>query len=127
MKASELASIWASPDNTRLTAKQYSFRLPVHVAAKLAAICEMYPQKTRTQIVADLLTAALEEFPKSFPSVVGRYFGKDDEGRPMYEDAGQSEQYRELTNKHFKELETELGNTDPQDFFVGALLVYKEE
>lgn len=36
MKASDLVTIWSAPDNSRLTAKQYSFRLPVHVAAKLA-------------------------------------------------------------------------------------------
>ena len=59
MKASTLHDVWASPDNTRLTPKQFSFRLPIHVAAKIAALCDMYPQKTRTQIIADLLTSAL--------------------------------------------------------------------
>ena len=48
MKASDLANIWASPDNFRLTSKQSSFRLPVHVAARLAALSEIYPQRTKT-------------------------------------------------------------------------------
>jgi hypothetical protein len=60
MQPSDLHSVWSMPDNTRLTAKQYSFRLPVHVAAKLAALCELYPNKTRTQIVGDLLATAIE-------------------------------------------------------------------
>ena len=55
-----LTALWAGPDNSRLTSKQYSFRLPVHVAAKIAALEEMYPQRSRTQIVGDLLSAALE-------------------------------------------------------------------
>lgn len=41
MKASDLVTVWSAPDNSRLTAKQYSFRLPVHVAAKLAALEEL--------------------------------------------------------------------------------------
>ena len=60
MKTQHLHDVWASPDNTRLTTKQFSFRFPVHIAAKIAALCEMYPQKNRTHIVADLLAAALE-------------------------------------------------------------------
>ena len=45
---------------TRLTAKQSSFRLPVHVAATLSALCELYPNKTRTQNVGDLLATAID-------------------------------------------------------------------
>ena len=57
MKASDLVTVWGAPDNSRLTAKQYSFRLPVHVAAKLAALESLYPTRSRTQLVGDLLTA----------------------------------------------------------------------
>lgn len=60
-----------SPDNTRLTTKQLSFRLPVHIAAKIAALCEMYPQKNRTQIVADLLTTALDALEEVLPEALG--------------------------------------------------------
>jgi hypothetical protein len=71
MKASSLHDIWESPDNTRLTPKQFSFRLPIHIAAKVAALCEMYPQKSRTQIIADLLTSALDEFEQNLPMALG--------------------------------------------------------
>ncbi|MBK9521376.1 MAG: hypothetical protein IPO13_07125 [Rhodocyclaceae bacterium] len=53
MKTSHLHDTWAGPDNARLVSKQFSFRLPVHIAAKIAALGEMYPRKNRTQIVAD--------------------------------------------------------------------------
>ena len=75
MKASDLVTVWSAPDNSRLTAKQYSFRLPVHVAAKLAALEEMYPTKSRTQLVGDLLSAAIAEVEKSFPSITGSPVG----------------------------------------------------
>ena len=55
MKTADLHQIWSAPDNSRLTAKQQSFRLPVHVAAKLEALVALFPNKTKTQIVADLL------------------------------------------------------------------------
>ena len=66
MKTKELASYWATPDNTRLTAKQFSLRLPIHIAAKISALCKIFPNKTRTQIIGDLLATALEDIENSF-------------------------------------------------------------
>ena len=48
MKTAHLHDVWSSPDNCRLVSKQFSFRLPVSEAAKIAALGEMYPQKNRT-------------------------------------------------------------------------------
>lgn len=135
MKASSLHDVWASPDNTRLTPKQYSFRLPIHVAAKVAALCEMYPQKSRTQIIADLLTSALHELEQTLPMALGESLSREeeyDERRvaeylnedyvPLYYLGGARGKFRNLANKHFDELERELGNEKPSplfaDFFV---------
>ena len=127
MKASDLANIWASPDNSRLTSKQSSFRLPVHVAAKLAALSEIYPQKTKTQMVADLLSAALADLEQGLPSFPGTFFVEDEVGQPLFEATGPAERFRTLTNKHYLELEKELGNESPTPFYTVALLVGKEE
>ena len=43
-----------------LTVDQLSVRLPVHVAAKLKALQDIYPGKTLTRLVGDLLAAALD-------------------------------------------------------------------
>jgi len=127
MKAKDLVSVWGSPDNSRLTAKQSSFRLPVHVAAKLAALSDIYPQKTKTQLVADLLSAALAEMETELPHYPGERFPEDDDGEPLYVADGPAGQFRSLTNKYYMELEKELGNENPQPFFHGALLVKKGE
>ena len=37
MNPETLVAFWSAPDNSRLTPKQYTFRLPTHVAAKLRA------------------------------------------------------------------------------------------
>ena len=131
MKASSLHDVWDSPDNTRLTPKQFSFRLPVHVAAKVAALCEMYPQKSRTQIIADLLTSALDELEQNLPMALGDPIRGDEEQQermaaeyeqreyvPLFSLGGQRGRFRWLSNKHFDELEKELGNEKPSRLFT---------
>ena len=126
MKTEHLHDIWSSPDNSRLTSKQLSFRLPVHLAAKIAALCEMYPTKNRTQIVADLLAAALDSLEKSLPEELGgRLSGSDErdarmiadhlgeEYVPMHYLIGERVRFRNLANKHYEEMEKELGNDSP--------------
>ena len=113
----DLHKVWAAPDNTRLTSKQYSFRLPVHVAAKLSAVCDMFPEKTRTQIVGDLLATALEDFEQSFPYVEGEPIGRDQTGETIYEDAGPAVRYRSLADRYYRELEVEMGNENPRSLF----------
>lgn len=123
MDAKHLSSLWAAPDNSRLTAKQQSFRLPVHVAAKIAALCDLYPKKTKTQIVGDLLAAALADMQKGLPGERGDYFGTDQDGHKLFVATGPIEEYRVLANKHYAELERELGNEAPEPLFGNPFLV----
>ena len=123
MKNSELLKVWALPDNSRVTSKQLSFRLPVHVAAKISALSDLFPNKTRTEIIGDLLTSALEKIEYSFPSHKGEYFGMDDEqGNRLYLDIGKGKSFIELANKHYSELEKELGNENPDKLYDSQLL-----
>ncbi|MBN8491169.1 MAG: hypothetical protein J0M00_07060 [Burkholderiales bacterium] len=121
MKPRDLHAVWSAPDNTRLTAKQQSFRLPVHVAAKLAALCELYPNKTRTQIVGDLLASAIDASVEGLPTVKGQFLlhVPADSGGPfdVYEDVGPCARFKESANKHFAELEKELGNEAPSALY----------
>jgi len=138
MKASQLHDLWASPDNSRLTTKQFSFRLPVHIAAKIAALCEMYPQKNRTHIVADLLTSALDELEKNLPE---NWYSLSDEERhyaqinaaqcgeeyeEIYELGGPRGRFRNISNRHYEELEKELGNEKPSPLYQKQYLTESE-
>lgn len=123
MKSKDLLTVWSAPDNSRVTNKQFSFRLPVHVAARIAALCEMYPSKSRTQIVGDLLSAALDEVQAQFPEVKGPFVTKDEAGNDLFEDVGPTSRFRALSNKHFRELETELGSDTPPELFSGSVLI----
>ena len=111
MKASDLVTVWSAADNSRLTAKQFSFRLPVYVAAKLAALEALYPTKSRTQLVGDLLSSAIADVENSFPRVPGRSIGRDQEtGEEIFEDHGPTFKYQALAKNFYSELEKELGN-----------------
>ena len=130
MKTSHLHDLWASPDNSRLVSKQFSFRFPVHIAAKIAALAEVYPQKNRTQMVADLLTAALDELEKNLPaqcceadphaqSSYDEYnYHEGIKSDTLYEMGGTRAHYRRLCNDHYKALEKELGNENASDLYA---------
>jgi len=118
MKSSTLHSVWSAPDNTRLTSKQYSFRLPVHVAAKIAALCEMYPSRTKTEIVGDLLSTAIDEFLAGLPYIEGGCIGKDSmTGEEIHLDAGPEAMFWKLADKHYREIEREMGNENPPSLY----------
>ena len=132
MKTSSLHEFWSAPDNTRLTSKQFSFRLPVHVAAKIAALCDMYPQKTRTQIVADLLTTALHELEVSMPDGLGERVEDQyqaeiaeqigEEGEVLYYLGGTRGRFRNLANQHYWDMEKEMGTENPDKLFTSMVL-----
>lgn len=128
MKTSHLHDLWAGPDNSRLTNKQFSFRFPVHIAAKLAALSNLYPQKTRTQIVADLLTSALDDLEKNLPEELGEFAQEEVDqfmaerigcnvGERVYHLGGARGRYRSSANMHYQDLEKELGNDKPDRLF----------
>ena len=129
MKTQYLHDVWSAPDNTRLVSKQFSFRLPVHIAAKIAALGELYPHKNRTQIVSDLLTVALDDLEKNLP--IDPWELDPEESRTMrdlaaydghpYEETytigGARGRFRASANKHYRELEKELGNESAEKLY----------
>jgi hypothetical protein len=126
MKSADLHKVWSAPDNSRLTAKQYSFRLPVHVAAKISALCDIYPNKTKTEIVGDLLSAALNDLVENLPAQPGAFFDEHPEHGELYEAEGLAADFRRHANKHYKELERELGNKAAPDLYSGNFVVGKD-
>src|SRR5690606_34381397 len=91
-----------------------------------------YPTKNRTQIVADLLTSALDDLEKNLPEALGQKVDEryNDEiadqigqsGETLYYLGGPKARFHELANRHFRELETELGNENPEPLFCDVVL-----
>ncbi len=103
MKFRELLETWERSAGERRTSEAYSVRLPVHDAAKLAALAEMFPGRSEQDIITDLLSTALDEIEAAFPYVAGdRVVAEDEHGDPIYEDAGLTPRFQSLTRKHLQ-------------------------
>lgn len=112
MNPQDLVKVWDAPDNSKLTPKQLSIRLPLLVAAKLSALCDLYPRKTKTEIIGDLLSTALDQLEAALPSAKGDQIGIH-EDTPYFEDVGLSGRFNSLTEKYLRDLEKEAGIKEP--------------
>jgi hypothetical protein len=120
---SRRGDVGGAPDNSRLTKKQQSFRLPVHLAAKIEALCEIYPGKSKTMIVGNLLATALHEVIANLPYEEGRQVDNHPEPGPIYEMDGLAASFRKLANKHYQALDRALGNKAPTAIYPGEFPV----
>lgn len=109
MNTKDLHAIWNAPDNSRLTAKQYTVRLPIRVAAQLAALSEMYPRKTMTELIGDLLAAGLNQLAEDLPTknVGEKPLGFREDGEAEWEQIGPGVTFAQLTRKYLEEFEME--------------------
>jgi len=57
-----LKAKWFSPDTSPLCPKQTSLRLTILASAKIDALCEMFPNMTKSAIINDLIIHSLESF-----------------------------------------------------------------
>ncbi|TVP89954.1 MAG: pilin assembly protein [Pseudomonadaceae bacterium] len=103
MKIRDLTREWERSAKGRLTRTDYQVRLPLEDAARLAALQEMYPKRRVEDLITDLLGAALEELEASLPYRQGsEVIAEDELGDPMYDDAGPTPRYLELSRKHLQ-------------------------
>lgn len=112
MEPQDLVKVWDAPDNSKLTPKQLSIRLPILVSAKISALCDLYPRKTKTEIIGDLLSTALDQLEAALPSAQGDQLGEH-QGEIYYEDIGLRGRFNVITEKYLRELEKEAGIKEP--------------
>ncbi len=109
MKIRELLQEWEQSAGARMSARSYRVALPLHDAARIKALATLYPGRSEEQLIAELLSAALDELEAAFPYVQGeRVVAEDEQGDPIYEDAGLTPRFYRLTQRYVKELEEEL-------------------
>ncbi len=131
MEPKDLAKVWDAPDNTKLTPKQISLRLPLLVSAKISALCDMYPRKTKTEIIGDLLATALDQFESGLEDEKGQCFGPEpsghqDEIQYIYENIGSRGRFWTLTEKYLRDLEQEAGTTEPMKITPTVITEYPD-
>ena len=106
MSFKELLDSWRQSAAAPRTVATYAVRLPVGDAAQLAALAEMFPGRSLEQLITELLGAALKELAAAMPYIAGgRVISTDEHGDPVYEDAGPTPRFMELTRLHRRTLE----------------------
>ena len=63
----EVVKSWMGPEEIVYMPSQMSIRLPVLVAAKVSALCEIFPKKSKSEIVGDILTVGLAQIEEELP------------------------------------------------------------
>ena len=105
MRIRDLLRIWADESAEPVSSHEYRLHLSVYDAAKVAALCEMFPGRTQEQILAELIGAALNELQGAMPYQAGsRVQMVDEEGDPVYEDVGLTRRLHELADKHLRSM-----------------------
>ncbi len=106
MSFKELLDSWRQGAAAPRTVDRYAVRLTIGDAAQLAALAEMFPGRSREQIITELLSVALKELAAAMPYVAGgRVISTDEHGDPVYEDVGPTPRFMELTRLHRRKLE----------------------
>lgn len=101
MQIKDLVSHWVREATGELSEERYSVRLPLEDAARIEALAEMFPRRTREQLLAELLSVALDDLVSHLPYEQGtRVIAHDEEGDPIYEDVGLTPRLLALTREH---------------------------
>jgi hypothetical protein len=101
MNMQDLLKQWVSAGNVTLSKKQYAICLSEEDAARLAALCDIFPRLSADTLIGDLLHFALTEVEAKLPYVSGTNItGHDEYGDPFFEDIGLTPRYMELVKKY---------------------------
>ncbi|MBO6849842.1 MAG: hypothetical protein JJ867_05110 [Marinobacter sp.] len=76
MKVTHLPKHWESKKENVERTHDYNLRLPLEDAARIAALAELYPDRTESDILNDMIGAALDDLVRQTP-LKGKLEGKD--------------------------------------------------
>ena len=105
MRIAELIQRWGNEGHERTSVRAYSVHLPLRDAARIEALHVMYPGRSESQLIADLVRAALDELEVAMPYIPGKHIiAEDDYGDPIYEDLGPTPQFYSLSHEILRKL-----------------------
>lgn len=110
MRIEQLARNWETNATGEEALFEYQVALPLEDAAKLEALTELFPRRNRDQLIAELLSAAMDDLVSCLPYAEGeRIATRDEMGDPIYEDVGLTPDFIRLAREHRRRLEQEGG------------------
>ena len=105
MKIRELTHHWETTEAGTLSETGHVLHLELEAEARLAALVDMYPNRSAESLLAELVGAALEEVEAAFPYVQGHeVIATDEEGDPVYQDVGATPRFLALARQHLEAL-----------------------
>lgn len=105
MGIKQLILRWQTAGEIHHHSNRYEVDLPLRDAARLAALNAMYPGRGESRLLADLVTASLDEIERALPYIPGeRVVSEDEFGDPIYEDIGPTPKFCDLTRRFSREL-----------------------
>lgn len=105
MRIAELIQRWKQEGHARSSVRAYAVHLPLRDAARIEALRVMYPGRSDSQLMADLIRAALDELEVAMPYIPGnRIIAEDDYGDPIYEDLGPTPRFYTLSHEILRKL-----------------------
>jgi hypothetical protein len=85
---------------------RYACQLPVPLASRLEALCDMHPEKTRSQVMADVIGLGLAEIERvAAGAVVAVASFHPDTRQSIYLLTGPFSEFHGLTSKHHLAIE----------------------
>jgi len=111
----DLYKAWSVPRSSD-QAQQLTVRMPADTFFKIQAIHEMFPGRSRNEIISDLLSTAVEEFEASLDSewidLGGEPVGFDEEGEPIFrqKEIGTRAKFHRLLERIIKDFKKESEN-----------------
>ena len=113
MNIHDLIHSWEKGSVTHLSVESLCVQLPLYDAARISALGELFPLKIKQEIVSELLNIVLDQVEEAFPYVQGeRIIAEDDQGDPIFEDAGLTPLFLSLVKKHEARLASEMLRSD---------------
>ncbi len=107
MRIAELIQRWNQEEHAHSDVRTCTVDLPLRDAARVEALHVMYPGRSVSRLVADLVRAALDELEVAMPYIPGnRVIAEDDYGDPIYEDLGPTPQFYALSHEILRKLAT---------------------
>ncbi len=67
MKVTDLPRHWQENKKTVERTHDYNLRLPLEDAARVAALAELYPDRSEADILNDMIAAALDDLAEATP------------------------------------------------------------
>jgi hypothetical protein len=67
MKVTDLPKHWEKKKESVERTHDYNLRLPLEDAARLAALAELYPDRSENDILNDMIAAALDDLVRQSP------------------------------------------------------------